>query len=234
MGLNDQSRKGIRHNTSRGDMEISSKIQNQQCIHLSVEKIVLRPACHRLDRHGERGVQDRRESKQGDPLSSLLSNSMLQFAMEDDMKVWREKGMGFKLGDEQRDCISNLRFADDVPLPSSSLGHLKKVMSDFKRSTEKIGLEVHVEPTKRSANRRYQGRNGISKWKGQVSGTNQHVRATRDDRNKTQDQNGMGIFCRIQTGFDIQILPAPTQTTLIRRRQHAIDVVRCRHKNMNA
>ena len=65
------------------------------------------------------------------------------------MKVWREEGMGFKLGDEQRDCKTNFRFADDVPLPSSSLGLLKKAMSDFKGSTEKMGLEVHVEPTKK-------------------------------------------------------------------------------------
>ena len=48
--------------------------------------------------------------------------------------------MGIKLGDEQRDCISNLRFADDVLLISSSLNQLNKMMTDFKRSTERMGL----------------------------------------------------------------------------------------------
>ena len=48
-------------------------------------------------------------------MSSLLFNSVLHFAMEDDLKAWREKtAMVIKLGDEQSDCISSLRFADDL------------------------------------------------------------------------------------------------------------------------
>ena len=70
------------------------------------------------------------------------------------------------------DCISNLRFADDVLLITSSLLQLKKMVTDFKRSTERIGPEIQLEKTnvlciqkanrKRNANRQHQCRNLIS------------------------------------------------------------------------
>ena len=46
------------------------------------------------------------------------------------------------------DCISNLRFADDVLWITSSLVQLKKMVTDFKRRTERMGLEIHLEKTK--------------------------------------------------------------------------------------
>ena len=50
-------------------------------------------------------------TKQGDPPSSLLFNTVLQAALEDDLAPWRDKGMGISLGVLQSDCLSNLRFA---------------------------------------------------------------------------------------------------------------------------
>ena len=46
--------------------------------------------------------------------------------MEKDTGTWNERGLGIKLGDEKRDCISNLRFADDVLMMANSLKQLKK------------------------------------------------------------------------------------------------------------
>ena len=46
--------------------------------------------------------------------------------MERDIGTWNEEGMGIKLGDEKRDCISNLRFADDVLMMANSVKQLKK------------------------------------------------------------------------------------------------------------
>ena len=63
-----------------------------------------------------------RGTQQGD-LSSI--NSVLQSAMEKDACIWNEKGLGTKFGDERRDCISNLRFADDVLMMVNSLKPLK-------------------------------------------------------------------------------------------------------------
>ena len=109
------------------------------------------------------------------PLSSMLFDSVLQFAMEDDLKTWREEWMVIKVGVAQSHCISHWRFADEVLLRFSSLNQLKKMMSDFKRSTSKTELQIHAEKanifsnqkakkqkTKRNTNREQQGRNSSS------------------------------------------------------------------------
>ena len=43
-----------------------------------------------------------RGTKQGDPLSSLLFNSVLQSAVEKDIETWNEKGFGIKLSEKKR------------------------------------------------------------------------------------------------------------------------------------
>ena len=52
------------------------------------------------------------------------------------------------MGDERRDCISNLRFADDVPLMANSLKQLERMMTDIIRSKEAQGLDIHLHKTK--------------------------------------------------------------------------------------
>ena len=39
-----------------------------------------------------------------------------QVALKDDRINWQRKGMGIRLGDSVSDCLTNLRFADDVLL----------------------------------------------------------------------------------------------------------------------
>ena len=76
-----------------------------------------------------------RETKQGDQLSILLFNTVLQVALKDDLTRWQKnKGMGMCLGDTESDCFANLRFADDVLL-FSTLEQLQKMMCEFKQST---------------------------------------------------------------------------------------------------
>ena len=53
-------------------------------------------------------------TKQGDPLSSLLFNTVLQYSSEEDLKRWQEMRKGIRLSDATEDCLTNLRFADDV------------------------------------------------------------------------------------------------------------------------
>ena len=77
--------------------------------------------------------------------------------MEKDIETWNEWGLGIKLGDEKRDCISNLRFADDVLMMANSLKQLKRMMTDFKRSTEAQGLAIHADQTKFSPIRNQTG-----------------------------------------------------------------------------
>ena len=88
-------------------------------------------------------------TKQGDPLSSLLFNMVLQKALEDDIPRWqKKKGMGIYLSYNDFDCLMNMRFADDVLLFASSKEQLQKMLCEFKRSTEKVGLRIHPGKTK--------------------------------------------------------------------------------------
>ena len=41
--------------------------------------------------------------KQGDPLSSLFSNTVLQVALKDDLATWQTEGMGICQGDSETD-----------------------------------------------------------------------------------------------------------------------------------
>ena len=68
----------------------------------------------------------KRRTKQGDPLSSLLFNTVLQYSLEDDLKRWQEKRKGIRLSVKAEDCLTNLRFADDVLLFSTSLENYVK------------------------------------------------------------------------------------------------------------
>ena len=78
-------------------MEISLKIRNQQSIHLLAEIFFSdQRATVCTDTESEE-FKIERESKQGDASSSLLSNSVLQFAIEGDLKTWRWKGVVIKL-----------------------------------------------------------------------------------------------------------------------------------------
>ena len=91
----------------------------------------------------------KRRTKQGDPLPSLLINTVLQVALKDDLSRWQKKrNMGICLGDCETDCFTDLRFADDVLLFATSLEQLQKMLCDFNRSTEKVGLKIHPGKTK--------------------------------------------------------------------------------------
>ena len=47
--------------------------------------------------------------------------------------------MGIYLSDEERDCQTNFRFADDVMLFATSKEQLRNMMYEFKKATEKVG-----------------------------------------------------------------------------------------------
>ena len=109
-------------------------------------------------------------TKQGDPLSSLLFNTVLQNSLKEVTQRWQmEKGMGIYLIDHDHDCFTNLRFTDDVLLFATSKEQLQKMMYEFKESTEKSRSqdsprkdESSQQPKqpvfgleKRNANRRY-------------------------------------------------------------------------------
>ena len=78
-------------------------------------------------------------TKQGDPLSSLLFNTVLQSSLKEITQRWqKKKGMGIYPSDHDHDCLTNLRFADDVLLFATSKDQLQKMLYEFKESTEKV------------------------------------------------------------------------------------------------
>ena len=70
-------------------------------------------------------------TKHGDPLSCSLFNTV-------DLPRWQIKeGIDICSGDNDHDCFTNLRFADDVLLFASTKEQLQKCLS-----TEKVGLKI--------------------------------------------------------------------------------------------
>ena len=73
-----------------------------------------------------REFQIQRGTKQGDPLSSLLFNALLEDIMRTIKPDWIRKKMGLQLGHTDMTHLTNLRFAGDVILVSSTLPRLQK------------------------------------------------------------------------------------------------------------
>ena len=79
----------------------------------------------------------------------MLFNTVLQTALKEDIPRWQKKrGMGICLGDNDHDCVTNMRFADDVLLVASSKEQLQKMLCEFKKSTEKVRHRKHPGKTK--------------------------------------------------------------------------------------
>ena len=94
-------------------------------------------------------IEIKKGTKQSDPLSSLFFKPFLQVALKDDFPRWqKKKGMGICLGDDDHDCLANLRFADDVLLFASTEEQLQEMLCDFEHDTEKVGLKIHPGKTK--------------------------------------------------------------------------------------
>ena len=54
-------------------------------------------------------------------MSSLLFNTVLQYSLKEEIQCWqKKKGMDIYLSNHDRDCLTNLRFADDVMLFATS------------------------------------------------------------------------------------------------------------------
>ena len=90
----------------------------------------------------ERGV------KQGDPLSSLLFNCVSESLMRRLKTTWQCKRHGLKLQPHATERLTNLRFADDILLISTSLPSLSNMIADLCSEANKIGLQLHPDKTK--------------------------------------------------------------------------------------
>ena len=152
-------------------------------------------------------------------MSSLLFNTVLQYSLKDEIQRWqKKKGMGTYLSDQDQDCLTNLRFADDVMLFATSKEQLRNMMYEFKKATKKVGLKIHPDKTKilrnqstmNSNTKRYikVGEMSIEiltkKRKRKIFGPENLVPPTRNIGNQEQDQSSLGDLPQIQTRTDIK------------------------------
>ena len=56
--------------------------------------------------------------------------------------------MGIYLSDNDHECLTNLRFADDVTLFATSKEQIRKLLCELKNVTVKVGLRIHPDKTK--------------------------------------------------------------------------------------
>ena len=79
----------------------------------------------------ERGV------KQGDPLSSLLFNALLEQIFRELKATWGPRGFGIRLGHDDTARLTNLRFADDVLITAPTLKQTADMLADLRREARK-------------------------------------------------------------------------------------------------
>jgi hypothetical protein len=61
---------------------------------------------------------------------------------------WFKRRFGIRLGRGSENCLTSLRFADDVLLLGASLKQVKEMLSDLVDAAAEIGLEIHKGKTK--------------------------------------------------------------------------------------
>lgn len=81
-----------------------------------------------------------RGTKQGDPLSSTIFNSVLESIMTKLNAKWSKSKYGIMVGSSH---LQNLRFADDLLLIGTTRAQVKHVLEDLVTEASKAGLQVH-------------------------------------------------------------------------------------------
>ena len=129
--------------------------------------------------------------------------------------------MGIYLRDHDHDCLTNLRFADDVLLFATSKEQLQKMLHEIKESTEKVGLKIHPGKTNVPSNQC----SLCSDTKKQMQIDDIKIEIlTRSESVRYLGQ--LITFQQVQTGIDIEKLHAQTSSPTVRRSSNSDDVLR--------
>ena len=84
-------------------------------------------------------------TKQGDPVSPILFNAVLEQVMRPLKAKWQTRKYGIRLGYSSHCSLTNLRLADDILLVGRTLPQVKRMLADVATEGAKVGLEQHPE-----------------------------------------------------------------------------------------
>ena len=89
-----------------------------------------------------------RGTKQGDPLSSLLFNSVSEYVIRNMRAKWGKAKIGIGMHVADKMLLSNLRFAGDILFVASSLHQVSRMIANLSAEAAAVGLQVHPDSTK--------------------------------------------------------------------------------------
>ena len=81
-----------------------------------------------------------RGTKQGDPISPILSNATLETALRSLKQKWLAKKREVQVRWGQHIYLTNLRFADDLLLAGRSLKQAWSKLEELEAEAKKVGL----------------------------------------------------------------------------------------------
>ena len=91
---------------------------------------------------------ERQSAKQGDPISPILFNAVVDKLMSKLKERWSARRYGVQLGSLPTSSLTNLQFADDVLLIERTLPQIRAMLSGVAWVAAKVGLELHPGKTK--------------------------------------------------------------------------------------
>ena len=93
--------------------------------------------------------QIHRGTKQGDPISAILFNAVVEMFMTKAKARWAKRKYGMKVDNfSEEDYLTNLRYADDILIVPRSLPQIRQMLADIEVEAGKVGLKLHPEKTK--------------------------------------------------------------------------------------
>ena len=95
-----------------------------------------------------REFNKRKGTKQGDPVSPIIFNAVLEEVMRKVKAKWRLKNFGLQVGYLPETVVTNLRFADDILLIGRTLPQIRRMIADVAEEGARVGLQLHAEKTK--------------------------------------------------------------------------------------
>ena len=90
-----------------------------------------------------------RGTKQGDPISAIIFNAVVEHFMKILKAECGKKKFGVQVDQHtDNDFVTNLRYADDILLTARSLPQIKKMINEVAIEAGKVGLKLHPDKTK--------------------------------------------------------------------------------------